>query len=143
MSALVEVKVEEALGTVLDWMIAKAEGLPIKLDPMGFRSGANAGFWVWSDAPGGPMMKIGSDYSPSTNWSQGGRLLGKFEITFMLDAERSGEKYFAILNRPSRTSIGLQTACGPDHLVAAMRAIASFILGGIVRVPSELLGAQS
>ena len=53
------IKVSEANQLQVDWMVATAQGLPIKHDPMGFKSGSEAGFWIWDESKNGIQTKIG------------------------------------------------------------------------------------
>jgi hypothetical protein len=73
-SGAVAVKVQDLSGAQLDWAVAKCECLPIVYDPMGFKSGSEAGYWIWDETTG-KMTKIGRGYNPSTDWSQAGPIL--------------------------------------------------------------------
>lgn len=101
------VQVSELDGVALDWAVAKCEKLPIKLDPMGFGSGENGGFWIWDDAPKGVMTQIGVGYSPSKKWEQGGPLIEREKITLSW----------------------------PNPLAAAMRCYVAKKLGNAIQIP--------
>lgn len=112
--ALVEVHTSDLSSPALDWLMATIEDLPILHDPMGFKSGSEAGYWVWDEKINGVQAKIGREYSPSTHWSQLGPLIMKY---------LGGE----------------QLAVNADLPINASRAIATLVLGHTVRVPSELI----
>ena len=80
-------RVSELTGIALDYAVALAEKELIKLDPMGFKKEdptiSLCGYWIWDDAKGlgnARFMLIGREYSPSTNWSQGGAIIEREKI---------------------------------------------------------------
>ena len=137
------IKVSEATGQALDWLVAKIEGMPLRLDPMGFKAdapgSAEAGWWVWLAQPGSMLIGPGGDtmdrrrYSPSTNWAQGGPLKQREGIT-------SGPcpfgGYWA-----GRGNVGDETVMGEygaTELQAITRCFIANRLGDIAEVPEEL-----
>ena len=133
-------RTSELTGATLDWAVAKCEGLPLKLDPMGFRKDApasmQAGWWVWDGE--GQNQVIGhrktqrgqeEGYSPSTNWSQGGPIIERERITLI-----------AMPNGSWATSTPLHTFHQPTPLIAAMRCFVASKLGDEVEIPTELTG---
>lgn len=67
----------------LDLAVARIEGLPLKHDPMKFGNQSPGGWWVWYEGfpPKLPYMQVGKQYSPSTNWAQGGPIIEREGIS--------------------------------------------------------------
>jgi len=112
-----KVKVNEASGTVLDWMVAKCDGVKVE---------------YINDDRTKCLLRVSpftSLYIPSTDWSQGGPIIERERIQF-----RSEQ------NIQYRAFIGLYgaDAVGPTHLIAAMRCYVASKLGEEVEVPDEL-----
>ncbi len=138
------IKVLEATGPALDWLVAKAEALPLVLDPMGFRKDApespQAGWWVWLAQPGSMLIGPGGDtmssrrYSPSTNWAQGGPIIERELIGTGPRPESS------IWPEPWLAASPKDDAMfwGATPLIAAMRCYVTSKLGDSVEVPEEL-----
>jgi hypothetical protein len=142
------IKVSEATGAVLNWLVAKCEGRNLQRFPMGAQGGH--GWWVWEDKdtghdgmtylPIGPRTKpktrnSGEVFSPSTDWAQGGPIIPR---------ERIGLDQFP--NSPCRAYIGTPVkyehamwAPEGDPLLAAMRCYVASKLGDTVEVPDELV----
>jgi hypothetical protein len=120
-------KTSELTGAALDWAVAKCEGV-VKGDSL------DIGF----------ILEGG--YSPSTDWSQGGPIIEREDISFRKyhrpDSEAHG-KYYARICRESGTMIcwhkttGHQQT-GPTPLIAAMRCYVASKLGEEVDIPDEL-----
>ncbi|MDR5799080.1 MULTISPECIES: phage protein NinX family protein [Caballeronia] len=128
------VKVRDLTGQTLDWAVAKCEGLPITHDPMGFKSGSEAGYWIWDNAPKGMMAKIGRNYTPSNSWAQGGPILDRERphlCPILLDGLPAYEAW------PDGKRDGRQY--GETALIAAMRSYVASKLGEDVDVPAELV----
>lgn len=141
MSEFVEVKTADLVGAALDWAVAHStkawtwahEWFPtMTLDPT-FRG-------VSDNAPGGrvrlvpnnPMRQDSQEFSPSTDWSQGGPLIEKHQVC----TGWAGDKPLAF-TRNTKYSEGVTVA--PTLLIAACRAIVASVLGETVSVPKELL----
>lgn len=126
-----KIKTSELLGDPLDFAVAKAIGAPISRRSGGMICDGE----VVLMAPCGQKV-----WSPSTDWSQGGPLIDRFDVYFdryPLDQPgfvvarigmdyQAGSNYF---NNPS----------SPNRLIAACRAIVSDKLGDEVDIPEELL----
>lgn len=127
------VATESLMGTALDWAVAKCEKLNVIEDPMGFKKDApecsQAGFWVWDETPPCTMQLIGinGQYSPSTNWSQAGPIIEKYNI--------------AIAPIPYWTSwvSGDHQHRGQTALISAMKAYVASVLGEEIEVPENIL----
>lgn len=122
MSEFVEVKTHDLSGAVLDWAVAKAEGVAVVTDP---NSPSSRQMVEDAEAINGWYC-----FSPSNDWSQGGPLIEKYSVEFewITDATIRAEV-------PACGSYGY----GNKHLTAALRAVVSSVLGDTVSVPKELL----
>ena len=122
-----KIKVSEATGATLDWMVAKCEGWELKPNPHRFDSSpilSKNGFDnIWFNG-----------YKPSKDWAQGGPIIEREKIDLMSYLER------ADLNMSWRSCMtGTKAYYGPTPLVAAMRCYCASKLGDEVEVPEELL----
>lgn len=137
------VSVSDLHGAALDWAAAKARGLPIRHDPMGFGSGSESGYWHWEEA--GHSLKryglIGREYSPSTKWDQGGQILdGLRELSqhqFLVESD--GESTH-VLAWPSEHVC--YSGYGTTVLVAVMRCFVASQLGDSVEVPEFYVDSE-
>lgn len=85
------IKTSKLSGAALDYAIAIVEGRTIKYDPMGFKKDApeskQAGYWIWEDHGVNNQKTcywlIGSGYSPSTIWEQGGPIIEREKISLI------------------------------------------------------------
>ena len=108
-----KIKTSDLTGTALDWAVAKAAGYT------------------------GDALKERSDgvwYTPSTNWAQGGPIVGRERMEFEFDYQDKVGPYKAI----SVDDDNCYFASGPTHLIAAMRCYVASKLGDEVEVPDEL-----
>lgn len=143
------INTNELAGNALDWAVAKCEGLPIRLDPMGFRKDSpasmQAGWWVWdgegqNQVIGHRKTRRGQEdgYSPSTDWSQGGPIIEYEGITLEWAPRLKEIAWIACTPAPEQQT-GYAQVMGPTPLVAAMRCYVASKLGDEVEVPEELL----
>jgi len=116
-----KVKVSEATGPVLNWLVAKCKGEATKWD-------SDEDAFVFFDREEGGDRH----YAPSTDWAQGGPIIEREGITLRnfiqgdaWDAELGYERTFL--------------ESGPTPLIAAMRCYVASNLGDEVEVPEELL----
>ena len=141
------IKVSEANQLQVDWMVATAQGLPIKHDPMGFKSGSEAGFWIWDESKNGIQTKIGriggagGGYSPTTNWAQGGLIIDNHKIDIKWSPARVECFATIAVLWPKELACGLRSVCrhAPTALLAAMRAYVVSVLGDEIEVPDASL----
>lgn len=114
-------KTSELAGAALDWAVAKCEGL----------SGATSGVMV-------VYLPDESDcyheYTPSTDWSQGGPIIEREKIT--LDGTAILNQWMAVFYVPDEEPWEMR---GPTPLIAAMRCLVASRLGDEVEIPGELL----
>jgi hypothetical protein len=136
-----KVKVSEAFGPVLDWMVAKGEG-------------EDAEYVLPADQFTLLHNENGSGlYCYSTDWSQGGPIIEREGIATrrskgkwyaMLsddlgDGERAQWTQFTFRNIPKGASTSRKCRYeGPTQLIAAMRCYVASKLGDEVEVPNEL-----
>jgi len=133
-------------GKALDWTVAKCVGLPIKYDPMSFKTHQKpGGYWTMEPDIGqaivGCSKHIGTDYSPSTNWMQGGQIIEREKIWLRgpHDACKPDgtavlriDYWYAHINHHHVQN-------DPSPLVAAMRCFVASQLGDEVEIPEELM----
>ena len=106
-----KIKTSEAIGPVLDWLVAKCLGADVS-DPE----------WALTD-----------DERFTTDWAQGGPIIEREKITVRhIGRSIEGELWDAAYDEG-------EEAEGPTPLVAAMRCFVASRLGETVEVPEELL----
>lgn len=114
-----KIKVSEATGLVLDWLVAKAEGWPetgtLSLDSIARNT------LVYNDW---------GRFEPSTNWSDGGPIIDREGISWHCGNKASWHAY---------AYGSAENFAGPTPLIAAMRCFVASKLGEEVEVPEELL----
>jgi len=117
----------ELTGPALDWAVAKCEGITVKYQP-GFLTYSEIKFLAdWDDA---------LEYSPSTDWSQGGPIIERERIRIVpYPLRRIKEGWWAGFDYADERAIG---CAGPTPLIAAMRCFVASRLGDTVEVPDEL-----
>jgi len=119
-----KVKVSEASVLVLDWLVAKCEGLDLRVSgsivevPNLFEFDAD-----------GLKLEPWAEYRPCSDWAQGGPILERENICIRGIEGGFHARYH---QRPPKTF-------GPTMLIAAMRCFVTYKLGGEVEVHEELL----
>lgn len=140
-------KTAELSGAALDWAVAKAEGLEVKIEPPIYGTGPRV------FASNGLAL---TRYRPSTDWAQGGPLIQKYGVLLSPPASQVHRNYgyadarngyyesglwgttiFGRERKHRRTSFSHPT----EPLIAGMRAIVQFELGDEVQVPDGLAQA--
>ena len=103
-------KTSELTGAALDWAVQQCEGTRKDID-----------FAWWTE-----------DYTPSTNWAQGGPIIEREAIQLTPD-EYTGTwtAYTTMESEPYEYT-------GPTPLIAAMRCYAASKLGDNIDIPAEL-----
>lgn len=122
---------KELDGPLLDWAVAKSLGLSIKEDPLGFGNTSEGGFWIWDEnaiSSKYKYTKIGSSYSPSTKWEQGGPIIEQEGIN--LETIKDINKTYWYCNGDWKSL---------TPLVTAMRYYVGCYMGREVKVPSGVL----
>lgn len=122
---MAQVKTNNLSGAALDWAVAKAGNVTVKLSP--------TGFLIYTDKsiPTGPQGRV---YQPSTNWAQGGPII---EQEFIYADRLMGGQWLAAKRNDEGDSF-LCAEHGPTPLIAAMRCFVASKLGDVVEIPEEL-----
>ena len=110
-----KLKTSELQGAVLDWAVAKCEGL------------------VNEDGLGVGFIRDGV-FTPSTDWSQGGPIIERERISIEDCQDGAGLYWEATRIEPPAVS----EARGPTPLIAVMRCYVISKLGDEVEVPDEM-----
>jgi len=106
-------KTSELTGHALDWAVARCEG-GVGVDQL-----------------------IGTWYSPSTDWAQGGPIIEREGISIVLDWDVVGEFLWGATRIEQSV---VSQAEGTTPLIAAMRCFVASKLGDEVEIPKELKG---
>ena len=106
-------KTSELTGDALDWAVAKCEGVLMR--------------WERSTHDEAPL-----EYSPSTDWAQGGAIIEREGISLSRRGEHSWSVWGAVLNDFEFDEEGA------TPLIAAMRGYVASKLGDEVELPEEL-----
>ena len=130
-------KVADAIGAQLDWMVAKCEG---ELDRCDFYLHESTGAFMLERG------EVSVVYSPSTKWAQGGPIIERKGIelhvlpsglnTRVHPTYKPGDLWEANV---WPDDVDIIQIWGPTPLIAAMRCLICSKLGEEVEVPSELL----
>jgi hypothetical protein len=113
-------KTNELTGAALDWAVAEIENPK----PEFYRD--NEGL-EWE-----------REYTPSTNWAQGGPIIEREKIDLQCwDAHSMPWK--ASMDGDTDAGIALYVEYGPSPLIAAMRCYVASKLGDDIEIPKELL----
>jgi hypothetical protein len=139
-----KIKTSELIDDALDWAVGMAEGRTLQRNPMGPMGGH--GWWIWEETPSGQggiilsksvYLSIGKQWSPTTNWAQGGPIIELECIsTRHIGWSIEGELWDAC---PKGGDANEDEAWeGPTALIAAMRCYVASKLGYDVEVPDEL-----
>ena len=120
-----KVKVSEASGVVLDWLVAKCEGHRLELNYQ-YTEGRRFDGW-WQCGPGHwqPLCRYWAD------WAQGGPIIDREKISIIFHVSNG------VAART--TAYPPEYHYGPTPLIAAMRCLVTSRLGEEVEVPDELL----
>lgn len=111
-----KVKTSELSGKVLDWSVAKCEGL---LDQWGV------------------CAPIG--YRPSTDWTQGGPIIERETIKTGVIDNSTPVIWAAQLSDPFRIKPSVYSCIGPTPLISAMRCYVASKLGDVVDIPDNMV----
>ena len=123
------IKVSEASGAVLDWMVAKCMGFSYEA----YESNRKK----WKAGTYRP-----AHWMPSTDWAQGGPIIERENLC--VGRKQQADTNYCEVNDPAvdcwaRTTAGGYLSYGPTPLIAAMRCYVSSKLGEEVETPEELL----
>ncbi len=121
------IKVAEATGPALDWLVCEAAGLFAAYRQ--FRGG-KAFLKVWGVAKN-------SHLHPSTNWAQGGPIIDREKIDFRWLAKQ--QEWCCYMHQHAIDGFVKAVGFGPTPLIAAMRCFVASKPGKTVEVPEELV----
>ena len=162
MPEVCELKVDELEGAALDWAVAHAteawtwahEWFPtMTLDPTFRGVSDNAPNGQVRLVPNNPMRQGSQAFSPSSDWSQGGPLIQKYNVLLTPPTDLVHRNFGSFDKRNGWYESGQwgSTIFGKERkhrrasfhhpnspLIVAMRAIVQFELGDTVQVPAEL-----
>lgn len=123
MSRMIEVKTADLIAPALDWAVGEVEGEWLD-EPYHLRLSDDR-IWCNNHSYG---------YCPSTDWSQGGPLIEKHGVAFLVEQNFDEPDAWVAVIRDDEA-----VARGETHLIAACRAIVAAKLGDVVSVPVELV----
>jgi hypothetical protein len=118
-----KIKVSEATGHVLDWMVAKSLGRPrAYLDGETFKD---------------LHQRKNSNVNWSEDWAQGGPIIERENLVVGPDIHKPKPNYYAA--KVDDFGIVSEYSYGPTPLTAAMRCYSASKLGDEVEVPEDLV----
>ena len=123
-----KIKTNELIGAQLDWAVAKCEGIKVQYQP---------GFITYSEIQVLSDWDDALEYSPSTDWTQGGPIIEHEQIDTS-HVNNDWQVWHAATNGKTRTDGRKvrRVAGGPTPLIAAMRCYVASKLGDEVEVPN-------
>ena len=130
--------VSDAVGAQLDWLVAKCEGYNCLFDD------EVSGPWLVPQEGFLHDEKPLSEFSPSTDWSQGGPIIERKCIGIerhRLDGPREWAAcdWHSVVVQGHTCLERSHYVYGPTPLIAAMRCVVAANLGDEVDVPDELI----
>ena len=119
-----KIKVAELTGEALNWAVANAAGVAVKV--------GGSGTVYHADCP--------KEYSPSTNWSQGGPIIEREHIDIEHHRQSFGDgiPHWHAMHPKNKGGLIRCYGYGPTALVAAMRCFVVSKLGEEVDLPAAL-----
>ena len=127
---MTKLKVSEATNNKLNWMVGMAMGFQtyvVDKHGMHLVEVADKDYFGYY---------MGQHWAPSTDWSQGGPIIGRERISVIPFDERWEARCACTVNRSVAKFIERR---GPTPLIAAMRCYVASKLGDEVDVPEELM----
>jgi hypothetical protein len=123
-------KASELTRAALNWAVATCEG------GTGLWHDTVATYWITLDGKDRALSKgWAQSYLPSTNWSQGGPIIEREELTL---SHSPYDHVFYGRTRPWCAEKKGRMEFGPTPLIAAMRCYVASKLGDTVELPEEL-----
>ncbi len=130
------IKTSEAIGSQLDWLVAKCEGWELADSDKGTKNL----YYKWPDG----SLHVRDLWHPSTDWSQAGTIIERERIKVFPNvggtwsAQIRHTKSHSLVSHP--VLAGWTNSSGPTPLIAAMRCLVASRLGDEVEIPDELQG---
>lgn len=118
---MAKVNTSELTGLALDWAVARSLG---KLPSMSIFQQTG---------------KLPSEYSYSTNWSQGGPIIESARIALHCGVRLQAKEWMWTASKKDHSNNTTHAKHGPTPLTAAMRCFVASKLGDEVEVPDELI----
>ena len=129
-----KIKTSELSGANLDWAVAIAVGTHCQ--ETGSTDLCTGKHWVVS----GFRAMRWDDWTPYTDWGQGGPLIERFSVTLGKRTDRpAGPRQWDAFIDPNFCHSATYVNFGPSPLIAACRAIVAAKLGDEVDVPEGLV----
>lgn len=121
-----KIKTSELTGPALDWAVAKAAGVAVRVER------DNLLYQIWRKGQRKSPYSMG--YTPSTDWAQGGPIIEREFITI----DQKERSICACIDAPEGHELNDIWANGPTPLIAAMRCYVASKMGEVVEIPKEL-----
>lgn len=138
-----KVKTTDLIGPALDWAVATIEGYVCQFDD------EVSGPWLVPQEGFLHDEKPLSEFSPSTNWSKGGPIIERenLSVSYWGDKSRFGqhsmpEQWWEARHPTHRTQSRRTVGFGPTPLIATIRCYCCAKLGDVIDIPEELLQCQ-
>lgn len=122
-----KIKTANLTGAALDWLVAKCEGI---LHPWGYIR-VQDGRTMWITPGDHETADAWHQYSPSTDWAQGGPIIEREEISTVCYLQW-------VASYPADSTGEARGFYGPTPLIAACRCYVASKLGDEVEIPEEL-----
>ena len=120
------IKVAEATGIVLDWLVAVCKGMPIE------DGSVITNLWFIDE----DLIERPVEWNPTEDWAQGGPIIEREKIELIPPKDESDPDWMAVWLNSEDAEAGIQN--GPTPLIAAMRCFVASKLGETADVPEEL-----
>ncbi|ABM39573.1 DUF2591 domain-containing protein [Polaromonas naphthalenivorans] len=129
----IKVKTSELIGAAFNWAVAKCEGYEVELSPDWY---APTNCAIKASYANGICLRWvhSGEWSPATNWNQGGPIMGREGIT----TRCIGRSIFGFLWDAS-TYGNDEEIVGYTQLTAGMRCYVASKLGDEIAIPYELM----
>ena len=118
------VKTSKLNGAALDWAVAECEGVEVEYVDDGITRCL--------------LQKPSGRYAPTTDWSQGGKIINREWISIECWPNESDEDDRWVATRHEQPCVSEER--GETPLIAAMRCYVASKLGDEVEIPEELKG---
>lgn len=125
-------KTSKLIGAALDWAVAKCEDA---LHPLGNVVIEGKSLWLAIDGKAHTYMQEDVEYTPSTDWAQGGPIIEREKATVSFNPDAKAWEA-DIINKEGNDFI---VGYGTTPLIAVLRCYVASKLGYEIEIPKELL----